>query len=53
MENCISKVNKDHFFTFEEKMKNDILLFIGKTRCMIEMFARGKKHTGILSIKKY
>ena len=24
MVNCISKINKDHFFAFEEEMKNDI-----------------------------
>ena len=53
MGNCISKINKDHFFAFEEKMKNDILFFKGKTTCMIEMCARGKKYTGIHSIKKY
>ena len=34
-------------------MKNDIGFFKGKTRCIIEMFARGKKYTRIHSIKKY
>ena len=53
MGNGISKINKDHFFAFEEKMKNDILFFKGKIRCIIEMCARGKKYTGIHSIKKY
>ena len=53
MANCISKINKDHFFSFVEEMKNDILLFKGKIRCVIEMCARGKKYTGIHSIKKY
>ena len=24
MGNCISKINKDHFFAFQEEMKNDI-----------------------------
>ena len=53
MVNCISKINKDHFFAFEEEMKNDILSFKGKTRCIIEMCARGKKYTGIDFMKKY
>ena len=43
MGNCISKINKDHFFAFEEDMKNDIHFFKGKTRCVIEMCDRGKK----------
>ena len=47
MGNCISKINKDQFFAFEEEMKNDIIFFV------IEMCARGKKYTGIHSIKKY
>ena len=40
MENCISKINKDHLFAFEEEMKNDILFFKEKTRCVIEMCSR-------------
>ena len=51
MGNCISKMNKYHFFAFEEEMKNDILFIKGKTRCVIEMCTRGKKYTGIHSIK--
>ena len=43
MGNCISKINKDHFFAFEEEMKNNILLFKGRIRCVIEMYTRGKK----------
>ena len=43
MGNCISKINKDYFFAFEEEMKNDILFFKEKTSCVIEMCARGKK----------
>ena len=27
MSNCILKINKDHFFAFEEEMKNDMLFF--------------------------
>ena len=30
MGNCFSKINKDHFFAFEEKMKNDITFFKGE-----------------------
>ena len=52
MGNCISKINKDHFFAFEEEMKNNILLFKGRIRCVIEMYTRGKKYTEIYSIKK-
>ena len=43
MGNCISKINQDPFFAFEEEMKNDILFFKGETRSVIEMCARGKK----------
>ena len=53
MGNCISKINKVHFFAFVEEMKNDILFFKGKTSGIIEMCTRGKKYTGIHSIKKY
>ena len=52
MGNCMSKINKDHFFAFEEEIKNGILFFKGKIRCVIEMCTRGKKYTGIHSIKK-
>ena len=51
--NSISKIDKDHFFAFEEEMKNDVLFLKGKTRFIIEMCARGKKYTGIHSIRKY
>ena len=53
MGNCISKINNHQFFAFEEEMKNDILFLKEKTRCVLEMCARGKKCTGINSIKKY
>ena len=43
MGNCISKINKVHFFAFVEEMKNDILFFKGKTSGIIEMCTRGKK----------
>ena len=53
MGNCISKINKDHFFYFWRGAENDIIFIKGKTRRVIEMCARGKKYTGIHSIKKY
>ena len=53
MRNSISKINKDNSFAFEDEMENNILFFKGKTRCVTEMSARGKKYTGIHSIKKY
>ena len=53
MGNCILKINKDQLFAFEEEMKNNILFFKGKRRCIIEMHTRGKKYIGIYSIKKY
>ena len=53
MGNCISRINKDHFCTFEGEMKNDTRFSKGKTRSAIEMCAGGKKYTGVNSIKKY
>ena len=53
MGNCISKINKDHFFAFEENIKNEILFCKKKARSSIEICARGKKSTGVYSIKKY
>ena len=47
------KDQQGSFFAFEEKMKNDILYFKGKTKSAIEMCARGKKYIGIHSIKNY
>ena len=42
MGNCISKINKDYFFAFEEETKNDTLFFKGKARGDLEMGIRGK-----------
>ena len=53
MGNNISKILKDHFLLFEEDMKNEILFCKGKVRSGIEICARGKKYTGVYSIKKY
>ena len=52
MENCISKINKDHFFAFEEEMKNTILFFKGKTRFSLDILTGGT-HMRPYSIKKY
>ena len=51
MGRCISKVNKDHFFAFEEFMKNDILLSNRMTRFGLDMVTR-KIYTGIHSIRQ-
>ena len=53
MGNCISKINKDHFFACEEEMKNVIPFFKGKLRTCVEDGIRGKTYTGVHSIKKY
>ena len=53
MGNCISNINKDHLFAFEEDMKNEILFCKRKARSSIEICARSKKSTGVYSIKKY
>ena len=51
MGNCISKTLKDHFFAFEEFLKNDILLSGGMMRLALDW---GTKRTcmGVYSIKK-
>ena len=36
MGNNISKILKDHFFTFEELLKNDILLSSGMMRLALD-----------------
>ena len=53
MGNCISNINKDYFFAFEEEMKNECHFFKGTTRIGAEMCARGKIYMGIHSIKKF
>ena len=52
MGNCISKINKDYLYTFEEIVKNDIFFSKGKTRSNLEMYTRGKGYTGFHSIRK-
>ena len=41
MGNCISKINKDHFFVREELMKNYIFFSKGKKRRRLHMGTRG------------
>ena len=53
MRNCISKINKDYFFAFEEEMKNECHFFKGTTRIGVEICARGKTYTGIHSTVKF
>ena len=52
MGNCISKINKDHFFAFEEEIKKMTLFFKGKTRPGLDMVTRGT-YKGSHSIKKF
>ena len=52
MGNCISKTNKDHFFAFEEEMKNKTSLEKGRIRRSLYRLTGGT-HTRIHSIKKY
>ena len=51
MGNCISKINKDHFFAVEEFMKNDIFFPNGTIRYHLDMLYRGT-YTGVYFIKK-
>ena len=53
MGNCISKINKDHFFACEEKMKNIIPFFKRKIKTGVEEGIRGKAYTGLHFMKKY
>ena len=41
MGNAFSKINKDHFFAYEEFMKNDIFLENGIKRLRLDMVTRG------------
>ena len=52
MGNCISKIDKDHIFAFEEFMKNDILFSNGITRFKLEVVTGGR-YMGVHSIKKF
>ena len=53
MGNCISKINEDHFFAFEEEMKTDILFSKERQEVPLKCVQRGKKYTGVHSIKKF
>ena len=48
MANCVSKINKDRFFVYEEAMKNNIPLFKGNARAFLEVCVRGKTYTGFI-----
>ena len=52
MGNYISKIIKDHFFAFEEFLKENIQMFERNARIFLEMYA-GKTYSGLHSIKKY
>ena len=46
MGNCISKINKDRFFVYEEYKKNKTSLEKGKTRRPLEMDTRQRAYMG-------
>ena len=46
MGNCVSKINKDYFFSFEEEMKNDISFSNGMKRPALDMVTRVKHVRG-------
>ena len=48
MVNCILKINKDHFFVFEEFMKNEILFSKGKVSSDLERGTRGKTYSAVI-----
>ena len=52
MGNCVSKINKYHFFVIEEFMKNDALLSNGVTRLALEWGTK-KTYAGVHSIRKF
>ena len=52
MGNCILNFNKDHFFAFEELIKNDILFSKGMTWLTLDTVTRGT-YTGCHSITKF
>ena len=52
MGNCISKINKDHFFVIEEFIKNDALFSNGVTRLALELGTK-KTYAGVHSIRKF
>ena len=52
MGNCISKINKDHFFAFEEEMKNFVLFYKENTWFGLDMLTGGT-YMRLYSIKKY
>ena len=51
MENCISKIFRDHFFAFEQLLKNYILLSRGMMRLALDRDTK-RKYMGVYSIKK-
>ena len=50
MVNCILKINKDHFFVFEEFMKNEILFSKGKVSSDLERGTRGKTYSAVIMV---
>ena len=50
MGNCISKINKGHFYVYKEYMRNKTSLEKGKTRRALEMGTRGGTHMGVQAL---
>ena len=53
MGNCISKINKDHFFVYEGYVKNNTSLEKGKRRRAIEMGIKGGTYRGAHSLFRF
>ena len=54
MGNCISKILKDHFFAFEEGMKNKTSFEKGRVRRGLDMVTiTSRTYMKLYSIKKY
>ena len=52
MGNCISRINKYHFFVIKEFIKNYVLFSNGMTRLALEWGTK-KTYTGVHSIRKF
>ena len=52
MGNCISRISEDHFFAFEEDMKNKTSLKKGRVRRGLDVVTGGT-YMKLYSVKKY
>ena len=53
MGNCISKISKDPFLVYKEKIKNEILPSKGKARIALEMSTKWETYMRSHSITKF